>query len=118
MAGTAGARLERDEELATLGGVLADAQAGRGHLVVVEGRAGCGKSTLLAALADRAADSGMRVLDARGGELERGFAFGTIRQIFERAITDASAEERDRVLAGAAAPAAALLILEGTVRGE
>src|SRR4051794_23175536 len=113
-----GALLERDEELATLSGALGDARAGRGRLVVVEARAGCGKSTLLAALADRAAESGMRVLDARGGELERGFAFGTVRQVFERAIADASAEERDGLLAGAAAPAAAILASDGAARGE
>src|SRR3954454_11341741 len=81
-----GSLLERDEELAELGAALAGARAGRGRLGVGAAPAGEGKSALVAALAEQAAASGMRVLNGHGGEFERGFAFGTIRQIFERAV--------------------------------
>ena len=68
--------LERDNELATLEEAVRDAAGGRGRLVVVEGPAGAGKSALLARARQHAADAGLRVLRARGSELEREFAFG------------------------------------------
>ena len=77
--------------------------------MVIEGVAGSGKSALLASVETRARASGLRVLAARGGELERGFAFGTIRQLFEKLLADADPAERDRFLGGAAAPAATVL---------
>jgi DNA-binding CsgD family transcriptional regulator/tetratricopeptide (TPR) repeat protein len=106
--------LERDDELATLAAALEGARAGHGRLAVIEAPAGRGKSALLAALRERASDEGMRVVDGRGGELERAFAFGTIRQLFERAV-DA---DRDRLLAGAAAPAASIVAPDGAARAE
>ncbi len=39
--------LERDQQVATFGSLLVDAEAGNGHLVLVEGEAGSGKSALL-----------------------------------------------------------------------
>ena len=48
----------------------------------------------------------MRVLSARGSELEREFPFGVVRQLFEPPLTDG--EARERWLAGAAAPARAI----------
>jgi DNA-binding CsgD family transcriptional regulator len=110
--------LERDEELRTLDAALADARAGRGRLVVIEARAGRGKSALMAALCERAAAHGMRVLTGRGGEFEREFAFGAIRQVFELVVGEAGAAERERLLAGAAAPAEAILASDATGRGE
>ena len=110
--------LERGEELERLGAALQDVRAGRGRLVVIEAPAGRGKSALLAALRERAAGDGMRVVDGRGGELERAFAFGTIRQLFERVVDAAGPEERRRLLAGAAAPAAAIVAPEGSARAE
>jgi DNA-binding NarL/FixJ family response regulator len=110
--------LERDGELATLGAALDGVRAGRGRLLVIEGPAGRGKSALLAALRERAADDGMRVVDGRGGELERAFAFGTIRQLFERTFEDAGPAERERLLAGAAAPAASILAADASARAE
>ncbi len=44
----------------------------------------------------------MTVRTARGGELERGFGFGIVRQLLEAALVGADAAERDRLLAGAA----------------
>jgi DNA-binding CsgD family transcriptional regulator len=46
------------------------------------------------------------VLAARGGELERDFGFGIVRQLLESRVAGAAEEERDRVLAGAAGLAA------------
>ncbi len=100
---------ERGDALAELSAAFAEAASGRGRLLVVAGVAGSGKSALLAALRQRAALEGLRVLDARGGELERDFTFGTVRELFERAVEDAAPAERDRLLAGAAAPAAAVV---------
>jgi predicted ATPase len=93
------ALLERDREVAALEGLVADARAGSGRLVLIEGPAGIGKSGLLADLRERA---DLRVLAARASELEREFAFGVVRQLFEAAV----AERPDVALAGAAAPAA------------
>lgn len=105
--------LERDHELDQLGLVCADARAGRGRLVLVEGAAGTGKSVLLGAAGGRAAAAGLRVLDARGGELEQAFAFGAARQLFEAVVVEAEPAERARLLAGAAAPAARVLVPVG-----
>ena len=108
--------LERDAELETLRRPLTDIYEGRGRLLVLEAPAGRGKSALLAALSTTARDAGVRVLHAHGGELERTFAFGAIRQLFERAVADASPDERARLLSGAAAPAAALLARDSAPR--
>ena len=60
------------------------AARGRGAAVVLEGPAGIGKTSLVAAARRLAADRGLRSLAARGGELERDFAYGVVRQLFER----------------------------------
>ena len=95
--------LERDAELAALGELVAGAAAARGRLVLIEGPAGIGKSGLLQGLRDGAAGD-LRVLAARAGELEREFAYGVVRQLFEAAV----AGRADRLLTGSAAPAAAV----------
>ena len=48
----------------------------------------------------------MRVVHARGTELERDFAFGVVRQLFEPALAEASESERADLLDGAAGVAA------------
>jgi DNA-binding CsgD family transcriptional regulator len=96
--------LEREDELAALDAVLIE-----GGVLVVEGGAGVGKTSLLAAAAERAADLGHEVVRARGSELEAGFVFGAVRQLFERRLVLASAEERRVLLAGPAAAAEAVL---------
>jgi DNA-binding CsgD family transcriptional regulator len=98
--------LERDRELESLRVALADAVNGEGRLALVEGPAGIGKSRLLAELRAAAQDEGVRVLAARGSELEREFPFGVVRQLFEPALHDE--EARERWLGGAAAPARAI----------
>src|ERR1043165_2953746 len=81
--------LERGEELARIDTALAVARAGRGRLLVIEAEPGMGKTGLLAAARTSAAASGMRVLRARGTELEHEFAFGVVRQLFERPLVEA-----------------------------
>ena len=112
-AAVTGQLLERSEELARIGSALAEARAGRGRFVVVEGPAGIGKTALLAAARTAAADEGMRVLRSRGTELERDFAFGVVRQLFERPLAEASELERADLLEAAAGVAAGLLGLPG-----
>jgi tetratricopeptide (TPR) repeat protein len=105
--------LERDIETAAIDRVLAGAAAGRGSVVVVEGPAGIGKTSVLAAGARAAVERGMQVLRATGAELERSFAFGVARQLFERPLAELSARRRARVLSGAAGPATGVLGLGG-----
>ena len=98
--------LERDGELESLRATLAEAAEGDGRLALVVGPAGIGKSRLLAELRSAAAEEDVRVLAARGSELEREFPFGVVRQLFEPPLTDA--ELRERWLAVAAVPTRAI----------
>ena len=75
-------------------------------MLLIEGAAGIGKSRLLEGARARASELGIRVLSARATELEQGFPFGVMRQLFERPLLEADTDERDRWLAGAAALAA------------
>jgi DNA-binding SARP family transcriptional activator/DNA-binding CsgD family transcriptional regulator/predicted negative regulator of RcsB-dependent stress response len=100
--------LEREQELRALDKQIAAACRGAGQLVRVEGAAGVGKTRLLAAARDHAQQVGMRVLAARGSELEREFAYGVVRQLFERVLAGADKSERDDLLAGAARQVAVL----------
>src|SRR5262249_40906569 len=70
--------LERESELAAV-----RSGVGRGRLLVVEGGVGLGKTAILDAASAAARRSGRLVLGARGSELERDFAFGVVRQLFE-----------------------------------
>ena len=83
MAAKRSALLERDAELRLLAASAAAARAGTGAVVVVEAAAGLGKTGLLGAAADLARAGGLRVLTARGGELESDLAYGVVRQLFE-----------------------------------
>jgi hypothetical protein len=64
----------------------------RGGAVVIEGGIGIGKTSLLAEGCVRARRRGWRVLHGCGSALETGFAFGVVRQLFER--EQASADPR------------------------
>ncbi len=117
-AAATGQLLERSEELARIESALAEARSGRGAFVVVEGPAGIGKTALLAAARTAAADAGMRVLRSRGTELERNFAFGVVRQLFEPPLAEASELERAELLQAAAGVAAGFLGLPGAPATE
>ena len=96
--------LERADELRALDTVL-DA----GGVLVIEGGAGIGKTSLLRLGSERAARSGWRVLRGVGSELETGFAFGVVRQLFERELAAADPPRRTQWLAGPAAAVRGLL---------
>src|SRR5438067_3714612 len=100
--------LERDADLAALRALLDAARDGNGTLAVIEGSAGIGKTRLLGETRAIGAQMGLRVLSARGGELEREYAFGLVRQLFEPLVATASAQERAELFAGAAGLAAPL----------
>jgi DNA-binding CsgD family transcriptional regulator len=100
--------LEREHELEALESVVAAAVAGAGRLLVVEGPPGVGKTRLLADARAAARHSGALVLDGRGAELERGFAFGVTRQLLEPTIFGLDDHERATLLDGAARLAARL----------
>jgi DNA-binding CsgD family transcriptional regulator len=89
--------LDRDAELAAIRAAL-----GAGGLLVIEGPPGVGKTALLDAAGEF---DGLR-LRARGAELERSFAFGVVRQLFEGVDPEA--------FTGAARFASPLLGLGGT----
>jgi DNA-binding CsgD family transcriptional regulator/tetratricopeptide (TPR) repeat protein len=108
-----GPLLERNEELVRVESALADACAGRGRFVVIEGPAGIGKTALLSAARTAATESGMRVLRSRSTELETNFAFGVVRQLFEPPLAEATEPDRADLLQGAAGVAADLLALPG-----
>jgi DNA-binding CsgD family transcriptional regulator len=78
-------------------------------MLVVEGRAGIGKTSLVEVACSRAAELGYEVAHARGSELEAGFAFGVVHQLFERRLAAAPAGERAALLAGPAAAVRPLL---------
>jgi predicted ATPase len=88
-AGPAELLLERDREVESLRSALADTVSGGGRLALVEGPAGIGKSRLLADLRSAALDDDMRVLTARGSELEREFPNIASRRELPAALTPA-----------------------------
>jgi DNA-binding NarL/FixJ family response regulator len=100
--------LEREREL----GAIEELLAGGGAALVVEGGAGLGKSVLVEAACRRAADLGREVLRARGSGLEAGFAFGVVRQLFERRLLEAGGSEREALLADSAGAVRSLLFGE------
>lgn len=114
MAGTRSVRapstlLERGPELARIDQLIAAAQAGDGRFLVVEARSGIGKTALLAEARGRAHGAGLATCSARGSELEKEFAFGVVRQLFEPAVRKLSEEERSGLFVGAAALAAPVM---------
>jgi DNA-binding CsgD family transcriptional regulator/tetratricopeptide (TPR) repeat protein len=103
--------LERSAECELIDELVGGARAGQGGLWLLTGPAGIGKTALCGFAVARAEDYGMRVLSARGGELEAGFSFGVVRQLYEPLLASASREAREAMLSGAARRA--LIALEG-----
>jgi DNA-binding CsgD family transcriptional regulator len=96
---------ERERDLAAVEELLEH----RGRVLLIEGRAGIGKTSLVEMACSRAGERGHEVVRARGSELESGFAFGVVRQLFERRLAAAGEGERAALLAGPAAAARPLL---------
>jgi predicted ATPase len=106
--------LERDSELAFIDRLIGDARGCTGRVAVTEGSAGVGKTALLAAARDGAAEGHMRVLAARGSELERELAFWVVRHLFEAVLARAPEAERAELLSGAARLAGPVLLLDSS----
>jgi DNA-binding CsgD family transcriptional regulator len=100
--------LERDAELAELDAAIGRTGDAAGSVVLVDGPAGIGKTRLLDEACDRARAAGLEALTARGGELERAYAFGVVRQLLESRVARASPEDRGELLSGAAVLAEAV----------
>lgn len=101
--------VEREMELARLKELLEHAGQARGHVVTLEGPAGIGKTVLLEQAASLANERDLLVLRARGGELERDFPYGIVRQLFEAELRRRPAANRDELLRGAAALASPIV---------
>ena len=93
---------ERQGDLAAVELGVAAAVAGRGRLLWIEGPAGIGKTELVRRARRTATRAGLRVCAARGGELEREFPFGIVRQLFEGGVGELEPGERHAVLSGPA----------------
>lgn len=104
--------LERENELATIEEVLDAARNGSGRLLMIEGEAGAGKTSLLAAAADLAAERELLLLRASGGEYERDFPYGVVRQLLEPILADEA--RRAELLTGSAGLAAPIFEPEAT----
>jgi DNA-binding CsgD family transcriptional regulator len=80
----------RNQELAALEAFL-DRTSGRSTLVL-EGEAGIGKSTLWLAGVEKARARGLRVLESRPTETERGLAYTGLGDLFEPAVDEVLSE--------------------------
>jgi DNA-binding CsgD family transcriptional regulator len=104
-AGLVGRLRERERDLAAVEELLQHC----GGVLLIEGRAGIGKTSLVEAASSRAGELGYEVVRARGSVLESGFAFGVVRQLFERRLASAGEAEGAALLAGPAAAVRTLL---------
>jgi DNA-binding CsgD family transcriptional regulator len=100
--------LDREGDLDQLAKLATTAKGGSGRAALIEGPAGIGKSSVLAATLARVEAAGFETLRARASELERDFAFGLVRQLFEPRVARLGARQRREVFAGAPQHAAAL----------
>ena len=105
------ALLERQAALDRIDRCLRDAVAGNGSLLLLEGLPGIGKTRLVLAAGLRGHELGLVTLSGRGSELEREFAYGLVRQLFEAPLVAAAAPERAELLTGAAGRVARLFDL-------
>lgn len=93
--------LDRDTELAAVRELVDGTASGAGRTLVIDGEAGIGKTRLIAAARQLAAERGVRVLAARGTELEGDLAFGVVREL----LGPVAAERPPDGAAALAAPA-------------
>src|SRR4051812_47081720 len=107
--GPRGIVLERDGELKALRAAVDAAREGAGRLVVVEGPPGIGKTALLETAIGYAGAQDIEVLQARGEQLERDYAYGVIQQLLQPPLAALGPEQRRDVLSGAAGSALGVL---------
>lgn len=100
---------ERERETERISSLLRAARDGTGSVLFITGVPGIGKTELVRRTQELATEQAFTVLRGRGSEMERGFAHGVVRQLFEPLVANASTEQRDGWFAGAAALARPLL---------
>ncbi|MBJ7329219.1 MAG: AAA family ATPase [Solirubrobacteraceae bacterium] len=86
--GLAADLLGRGAELQRVDALLERVPGGDGDALLISGDVGIGKTAFLDAVRTRAAGRGLRILRARGTELEQGFGFGAARQLLEPLLRD------------------------------
>jgi DNA-binding CsgD family transcriptional regulator len=106
----------RQRELQRIDELLEDARCGNGAAAILEGPAGIGKTALLREAGRQGSGSGFQVLRATGGQLERQYPFGVVRQLFWALVAPGSASMD--LLDGAAGRAAAALGLPDPLAGH
>ena len=74
--------LEREHELERVRAALRAVGQRAGGVLAIEGPPGIGKSRLLIEARSSGEQRGLRVLAARATELEQGYPFGVVRQLF------------------------------------
>ncbi|MGV9779101.1 AAA family ATPase [Streptosporangium sp. NPDC003464] len=89
--------VERDEALASLEGLLANAVMGKGRVALVSGTVATGKSELLHRFAEQALELGALPVTATGSRVERDLPLGVLRQLIQD--SPLVAEERERAMA-------------------
>ena len=104
---------DREPELAQAAVQLDAAASGSGRLLLIEGQAGIGKSRLLGEIERLAEERGFEAFSSSGMELERDFAYGIVRQLFEYRVHRLAPAERAALFRGAAALAEPLLLRAG-----
>ncbi len=104
--------LERERERSEFEDCVESANSGKGRLLLIEGPAGIGKTRLLDTAVSIAREHAFEILTARASELEREFAFGVVRQLFERRLAFTPSEERESLFEGAAGLATRVLGLD------
>ena len=105
--------LERETEVRELSQALSSVSDDRnGVAVVVVGGPGLGKTSLVETAGGLTKPRGMRVLRARGAELEMTFPFGAVRQLLEPPLAALRPAERSALFQGAAALARPLFDID------
>ncbi|WP_169981592.1 LuxR family transcriptional regulator [Microbispora sp. H10836] len=92
------ALVEREEVLASLEDMLADAVTGRGKIAIVGGPVATGKTALLNTLVEDALEHGALPLTATCSQAESGLALAVLSQILHNAPLTPEEEERTRNL--------------------
>ena len=82
----------RDDELGVIVGALDEVVSGRSAVLLIEGEAGIGKSRLLHDALDRARARDLRVVSARGEELEGTRPFGVVAEALGCRVSSADPE--------------------------
>ena len=110
IASARGRLLERNPHLELIDVVLAQARAGRGQLLWIEGAAGAGKTSLVRAASAAALDQQMMVLRATAEDLESDHLLGVVHQLFDPIVRRTPGDALDELFRGPATSAREALL--------